>query len=96
MLVARSIAVFLMGLTLAGGPAHAQSDWQNDLASEIGLAEGCKVAFLTHVVERTIDGAKLVMAKVHCEDERVFDASRPDEFKPFTFNACESEATQVC
>ena len=64
--------------------------------AEHDLARQCKVAYLSHVVERTVDGKKLVMAKAHCEDKRVFDAMRPDEFEPFQFNECQPESAQGC
>jgi hypothetical protein len=77
-------------------PVWAQSGWEGDLAMEIDLAEHCRVAFLSHVVERAVDGKKLVMAKVHCEDQRVFDALRPDEFEAFRFNECQPDTGTAC
>lgn len=76
--------------------AWAQSGWEDDLAMEIDLAEHCKVAYFSHVVERTVEGRKLVMAKAHCEDQRVFDAMRPDEFEPFRFNECQADTGTSC
>lgn len=79
---------------VAASPARA--GWQDDLAAEIGMAQGCRVAFLSHVVERTVAGKQLVMVKVHCEDQRVFDALRPDAYEPFSFTACQPESQQGC
>jgi hypothetical protein len=37
------------------------------------------------------------MAKAHCEDKRVFDAMRPDEFAPFQLKECEpAAAAKAC
>lgn len=87
--------------TLILGPVwpatlRAQAGWQEDLVGEIELTRNCTVAFLSHVVERTIDGRQLVMAKAHCDDRRVFDAMRPDVGEPFRFNECQPDATQGC
>jgi hypothetical protein len=82
------------GGAIAAAPARAA--WQEDLAAEIELQRSCKVAYLSHVVERTVDGKRLVMAKAHCEDRRVFDAMRPDELEPFRFNECQPETAQTC
>jgi hypothetical protein len=89
------VALFLAGA--APLPAMAQSGWEQDLAAELELAEQCAVSYLSHVVERTIDGRQVVMAKAHCEDGRVFDALRPDELEPFRLSACEpATGTQGC
>ena len=85
-----------LALAAAGAPTWAQEGWEADLTAEIDLAVGCKVAYLSHVVERVVDGKHLVMAKAHCEDQRVFDAMRPDEFEAFRFNECEGDATTAC
>lgn len=94
----RVLAGVLMLTTMALGAtgARAQSGWSDELGIEIGQAERCEVAYLSHVVERDVDGKKLVMAKVHCVDQRVFDAMRPDEFEPFRFNACQPDTSQTC
>jgi len=84
------------GGAIAVAPAPARAAWQDDLAAEIELQRSCKVAYLSHVVERTVDGKRLVMAKAHCEDRRVFDALRPDELEPFRFNECQPETAQTC
>lgn len=87
----------MLGVGLAAMPvALAQAGWEQELALEIQLSQNCKLAYLSHVVERTVDGKRLVMAKAHCEDQRVFDAMRPDEFEPFQFNECEADAVKAC
>jgi hypothetical protein len=77
-------------------PAAAQAGWEGDLTAEIELTEGCKVSYLSHVVERAVEGRQVVMAKAHCEDGRVFDVLRPDAFEPFQFNECQPEAGRSC
>lgn len=90
-------AAALAAMLAGPGSALAQAGWEQDLAAEIEFTHQCKVAYLTHVVERTVDGKQVVMAKAHCEDSRVFDAMRPDEFEAFEFNECQPpEAAQSC
>ncbi|MEZ5859022.1 MAG: hypothetical protein R3D25_11555 [Geminicoccaceae bacterium] len=84
----------LLAMALAGTPATAplaQSSWEEDLAAEIQVMEDCTVSFLSQIVERQVDGRSLIMAKVHCEDGRTFDATRDDSFAAFEFRACEPE-----
>ena len=84
----------LLAMALAGAPATpllAQSSWEEDLAAEIQIMEDCTVAFLSQIVERQVGGRSLIMAKVHCEDGRAFDATREDSFAAFEFRACEPE-----
>ena len=71
--------------------AWAQADWQAELADEILIMEDCEVSFLTQVIERTVDGREIILAKVHCVDGRTFDASRDDTFAAFSFAICEAE-----
>jgi hypothetical protein len=88
--------VVALTLAMTTAPVWAQSGWEADLAVEIDLAVGCKLAYLSHIVERQVDGKQLVMAKAHCEDQRVFDAMRPDAFEAFRFNECEADTTKAC
>lgn len=94
---ALSVLLALAVLATPCPAAFAQAGWEEDLSSEILLMEDCTVSFLSQIVEREIDGRSLVMAKVHCEDGRTFDATRDDSFAAFTFRACEPEgAPAVC
>ena len=74
----------------------AAAQWQDELTRQIARDEGCEVSFLSHVIEREIDGRQIVMVKVHCTDERDFDALRDDKFKPFQFTACEQRNVETC
>ncbi len=40
---------------------------------------------MRHIIERTVEGHEVVRAKVNCDDERSFDAFRPDGSDPFQF-----------
>ena len=84
----------VLGLTL--GAAQAQSGWELDLSLQIEEDLGCKVAFLSHVVDRTVEGQHIVMAKVHCQDKRSFDAYRDDDFDLFDFRPCEQPEAKTC
>jgi hypothetical protein len=76
--------------------AHAQEPaWQAQLADEIALVENCELRFVSQVVERTVDGRQIVMAKAHCADERVFDVWRDDPLAPFTFKECPTSAART-
>ena len=91
----RSIAFVAAPLFgLAASPALAA--WQDELTQQVLRDESCKVAFLSQVVERTIDGRRVIMAKVHCEDKRTFDAYRGDDREPFEFKACEKPEAETC
>lgn len=87
----RCLLTLLPLLGLATSTVAAQADWQADLANEALIMEDCEVSFLTQVIERTIDGRSVVLAKVHCVDGRTFDASRDDTFAAFDFRICEPE-----
>ena len=79
-------------LVLLPWTAVAQGGWEAQLSEEIRLVENCDVAFIGQVVEREVDGRKVVMAKVTCMDKRTFDAFRDDEFAPFAFKECADSA----
>lgn len=82
------LRILLLGaLVLRAGAAHA--GWQEDLAVELRVAKNCTVAYLSQVVERSVDGRQVIFAKAHCEDGRVFDASRTDPVLPFDFKECQ-------
>jgi hypothetical protein len=75
----------------AAGVAMAQGTWEQNLEDEILIMEDCEVSFLTQVVEREIEGRRVIMAKAHCVDGRTFDATRDDDFAAFEFRICEPE-----
>jgi hypothetical protein len=73
---------------VVGGAVWA-ADWHDELARQIAHDEGCEVAFLSQVIERDVNGKRLIMAKVHCEDKRSFDVLRVSDDFAFEFKACE-------
>ncbi len=75
----------LLLLVSAALAAPALAGWEEELAEQIELEHDCEVAFLSRIIERTIEGHKVVRAKVHCDDERSFDAFRPDGSDLFQF-----------
>ena len=80
-------------LSVAGA---AEIPWQEELTDEILDVHDCDVSFITHVVEREIKGGRIIMAKVHCEDKRSFDAYRPNDLELFKFTECTSPKTKTC
>ena len=90
--------VSLCAVLTASVPASgaAEEDWHVELARQIAESEGCEVALLSQVVERETGGRRLIMAKVHCEDRRSFDAIRFDDDEAFTFKACEVPDAKTC
>lgn len=93
------IRVVVLAFGMAGpgasGAAYA-ADWHDELARQIAHDEGCDVAFISQVIERDIKGKRLIMAKVHCEDKRSFDAVRVSDDFAFEFKACEVPNAETC
>ena len=90
------------GILLAGvlccatAATPALADWQAELRQQIRTDHECEVAFLTQIVERDVEGSRTVMAKVHCEDKRTFDAMRQDDYELFQFRLCGQEDVSAC
>jgi hypothetical protein len=84
----RGVAKLVALMLAPGALVRAEPGWQDDLSAQAELTLGCTVAFLSHVVDREVHGIPLVMAKVHCVDKRVFDASRGEASLPFDFSPC--------
>ncbi len=74
----------------------ASSEWAEELTFQIKDEVGCEVSLISQVVERTVGGKRIVMAKVHCEDKRTFDAFRDEEFADFKFNECDPPEQRAC
>ena len=83
-----------LGLLLLA--ANALANWQQDLAADIDFEHSCEVAFLSHVIEREVEGKLMVMAKVHCTDQRTFDAVRTGRLETFEFKECTVREKQSC
>ncbi len=72
-------------LVTAALAAPALAGWEEELAEQIEYEHDCKVGFLSRITERTVEGHKVVRAKVHCDEGRSFDAFRPDGSDLFQF-----------
>jgi hypothetical protein len=88
----RSLGLTLLFLLISSAAA---ADWRTDLAEQLSWEQDCKVAFLSGVIEREVEGRAVVIAKAHCEDGRVFDALQRGEFEEFELNEC-TAAEQAC
>lgn len=88
----------LMAVGPAAQPLFAQGRpaWQDALARDIQSAKGCEVDFLSHVIERRVDGLPFIMAKVHCRDQRAFDATRRGDTAVFEYRECEKRDEASC
>jgi hypothetical protein len=61
----RSLGLTLLFLLISSAAA---ADWRTDLAEQLSWEQDCKVAFLSGVIEREVEGRAVVIAKAHCED----------------------------
>lgn len=79
-------------------PAHAQweTEWEQELTFEIEAEHACDVAFLSHVLERQVNGVQVIIAKAHCMDQRSYDAQRLHPLDAFTFTECEAQEQESC
>jgi len=83
----RTTVLALAVLAFFALPAAAEG-WQDDLTRQLDHEQKCTVAFFSQVVERTVDGREVVIAKAHCEDNRAFDVYRDNPRKPFRVTEC--------
>jgi hypothetical protein len=79
--LANCLTLCLLVVAVLAAPALA--GWEDDLVEQI--EHDCEVVLLSRVMEQTVEGREVVRARVHCSDNRSFDAFRPDEFDPFQF-----------
>ncbi len=90
--IAACAAIAVLGLASEA----AVAEWQDELTQQILHDEACEVSFMSQVVERIVEGRRIIMAKVHCEDKRSFDALRRDDDEAFQFKACEVPNAETC
>ncbi len=88
--------VATVGLAIMAPVTAATSEWAEELKFQIREQFSCKVNLISQVVERDVEGKRVVMAKIHCEDNRTFDAFRDEEFADFKFNECEPPEQRAC
>jgi len=92
----RAATLALSVASPVGVDAVWAADWHDELARQIAHDEGCEVAFVSQVIERDVNGKRLIMAKVHCEDKRSFDALRVSDDFAVEFKACEVPNAETC
>ena len=91
------LVALLLGLSLALAPLPVTAqEWQEQLNGQMLREYDCEVAFLSQVSERIVNGDQVVLAKVHCVDQRSFDAYRDSAFKDFQIHPCENPDNRVC
>ncbi len=88
------VSALAIGTTVTG--LAEENGWQRILSADIEFEHGCEVAYLSQVVEREVDGDLMVMAKVHCVDQRAFDAIRMRSADAFEFKECTLREKQSC
>ncbi len=98
--MSKSVVLVTMAaaLALAVAPPNAvwAADWEAELNDTALFEHDCEVAFLSQVAERELDGKHVIIAKVHCEDKRTFDAYRGDDFEAFQLSPCEDPKIRTC
>ena len=88
---------FTVVASLSGGASSAEHpSWEGQITVEALDAVNCEVSFISHIVEREMQTGTMVMAKVHCVDNRSFDALRENDAMPFTFKECTPRDTKSC
>jgi hypothetical protein len=70
--------------------------WEEQLREQVLREYDCEVAFLSQVSERIVNGDQVVLATVHCQDQRTFDAYRNSAFKAFEIHPCDNPENRVC
>ena len=88
-----------IALALSAAPVVAQGpedEWGPLLTEQMAVEYDCEVAFFSQVAERELNGDVVVLAKVHCQDQRTFDAYRPGSFELFEIHPCENPEHRVC
>lgn len=95
----RRLVTAAIVFTLSAAPVAAQGGedaWGPLLTEQMAVEYDCAVAFFSQVAERELNGDVVVLAKVHCQDKRTFDAYRPGSFELFEIHPCENPENRVC
>jgi hypothetical protein len=86
----------VLGLAVAIGFSQvAMAQWDEDLSAQLLWELDCTVTLISGAIEREIDGERVIIAKAHCEDGRVFDAIRRHELDDFELTECRTDE-QAC
>jgi hypothetical protein len=73
----------------------AMAEWEEDLAAQLLWHLDCTVTLVRGVMEREIEGERVIIAKARCQDGRVFDAIRRHELDDFELTQCRTDE-QAC
>ena len=82
----------LAGLATLLFAEGAMAGWKDEVTEQLKFDHDCEVSYMTGVIERRVDGRRVVFARVHCVDKRAFDVSRSDDFEPFEVKKCDLAA----
>lgn len=93
---AASVFAILAALSVNSVNAIELPDWKLALSDEIWFEHACQVAFFSHVVERETEAGRVLLVKVHCEDQRSFDVSQSGPDAPFMFSECTPREKNAC
>ncbi len=88
--------ILAIALGVATPSPAEENGWQRILSADIEFEHGCEVAYMSQVVEREVEGDLMVIAKVHCVDQRTFDAIRMRNADAFEFKECTLREKQSC
>ena len=83
-----TVLIAALSISFAGASIGAESEWQLALRKQMEDEHQCKTDYLSHVVERQIGDRFLISAKVHCEDQRTFDANWDQQARRFEIRRC--------
>ena len=90
------VPLLAIALGVATPSLAEENGWQRILSADIEFEHGCEVAYMSQVVEREVEGDLMVIAKVHCVDQRTFDAIRMRSADAFEFKECTLREKQSC
>jgi hypothetical protein len=86
---------YLLAIALLVIALPARADWEEDLAAQLRWDYDCVVNFYSGVIERVIEGNRVIIAKAHCDDGRLFDAIQRNELEEFEITEC-TPTEQAC
>lgn len=93
------LVLLIVALLAAPVPAAAQAEgppWLDELTRQMFAEHDCLVDFYLQIEESERDGQPVASARVHCEDQRLFDATRVGEAGRFTVERCATEGSRAC
>jgi len=88
-----SVLVLAGGVLLVSTASRSAEDWRDQLALQLQQEHGCEVVLFSRVTERSIGDRHVVSARVHCADQRRYDAKRERPLERFQIRRCENAET---